>query len=105
MARRKRGERKQKAQVIAELIELAKQAIGEGSVFVKPDRAIRKRDNLDPTEHQEPLLRWVEQRGFVPFEETLGMHWGMLGGLFSRGLVEWVTRGGVYGLAPHQRGF
>jgi hypothetical protein len=107
MARRRAGERKSKEQMIAELIHRARETIGEGGVFVKPDRVIRKQDHLDPTEHQAPLLKWITRRGFVPFEETLGMHWGILGGLFSRGLVEWRTdyqRGG-FGLAPRDRGF
>lgn len=70
---------------------------GKSRMFVKEAR-IRRRRSLDPTPFQTDLYNWIRKSGFVPWHLTLGMHFGMLGGLLCRGLVEQVTVNGVKGI-------
>lgn len=67
------------------------------TMFVQA-RRIMRRKTLHPTEHQSRLLRWIKRQGFVPRELTLGMHFGMLGGLMARGLVVEVEERGKKGI-------
>lgn len=66
-------------------------------MFVKEER-VRRRKSLDPTPFQQDLYNWIKRRGFVAWELTLGMHYGMLGGLMARGLVEVTLVNGVKGV-------
>lgn len=86
---------------LAELIVTSLAAIEKlpksSHMFVKVDR-VRRRKSMDPTEHQSDLYNWIKRRGFVKWELTLGMHWGMLGGLMARGLVIETTQDGEKGI-------
>lgn len=63
------------------------------TMFVQAKRIMRRK-SFGPTEHQGKLLRWIRKQGFVPRELTLGMHFGMLGGLMAKGyVIEVVERG------------
>lgn len=71
------------------------------TLFVKAERALTKGGKMEPTENQSRMLRYIHTHGFISFEETLGMDWRYLGGLFTRGLVEWTFNDkGVEGLKP-----
>ena len=67
------------------------------TMFVRAKRIMRRK-SLHPTDHQARLLRWIKRQGFVPRELTLGMHFGMLGGLMARGLVVEVVERGKKGI-------
>lgn len=71
------------------------------TLFVKAERALTKGGKMEPTENQARMLRYIHTHGFISFEETLGMDWRYLGGLFTRGLIEWTVDGhGTEGLRP-----
>lgn len=95
----KKGKKSQNTQM-AELVHAALESIEEANLrgaFVTVDR-IKRRKNFGPTDFQMKLLRFIKNRGWVPREWTLGMHWGMLGGLMARGIVVPETRDGKEGV-------
>lgn len=95
MAKRRPSRERELAEMIASALE---QIEGKReSIFVKTSRIMRRK-SLNPTEHQEQLYRWIRRRGFVRRDLTLGMHWGMLGGLMARGLVYEAREHGEVGI-------
>lgn len=85
-------------EAVDKLIEKAVMEIerrGADTVFVLGKRAQGKRKRLAPTDSQSRLYRWIKQHQPISFEESLGMDWRFLGGLFTRGKVEW-RRGKLY---------
>jgi hypothetical protein len=88
----------------ARLVESAVKEIAltpSRTVCITVRRAEHKRGRMFPTDNQEKLLQHIEERGHVPFIETLGMDWRFLGGLFTRGLVKWrVWNKGQYVIVP-----
>jgi hypothetical protein len=79
---------------VANLLAAAKLAIAsrkEVTVFIDLKRAQGKSARMEPTDNQSELMRFIMQHAPVPFAETIGMNWTMLGGLLTRGLVTWVT--------------
>lgn len=50
-------------------------------------RAKTKKARIDPTVGQAALLRFIWMRD-ITWLDSLGMNWNRLGGLFTRGLVE-----------------
>lgn len=90
------------AEEVAGLVHGAVEKIGQyssGTIFVKAERARTKGSKLEPTDNQIKLLRYITTHEWISFEETLGMDWRFLGGLFTRGLIEWRSQGGVVGVA------
>lgn len=101
MSRPRKPRAKSRAREQAETVSAALQQIaelGSKTMFVKVERVMRKASRLDPTQFQEGLYNYIRKRGFVPWPQTLGMHWGMLGGLMCRRLVVETTRDGVTGI-------
>ena len=87
--------------VMAELVHAAIESIAEANLrgaFVTTER-IKRRKNFGPTEFQMKLYTFIKRRGWIPREWTLGMHWGMLGGLMARGKVVPEIRDGKEGVA------
>jgi hypothetical protein len=77
---------------IKRLIEAAVTKIAsreQRTLFVTQDRARNKAYRLAPTDNQTKLFNWIKANQPISFEETLGMNWVFLGGLFSRHLIEW----------------
>lgn len=93
-----------------EVAELLARAVSEiaatptRSVCVTEGRARNKAARLFPTDNQEKLLQYIEEREFISFTESIGMDWRYLGGLFTRGLVIWSKHAGRYGLSPAKLG-
>lgn len=92
------------AEDVSALVEGAVSKISQyatATLYVTAKRAQTKADRLEPTDNQARLLRFITTHGFMSFEETLGMDWRYLGGLFTRGLVEWGRdRHGAPGVVP-----
>lgn len=59
---------------------------------VGSSRARWKVNNMSPTQFQAQLLDYVLKCKAVPFRDTIGFNWTMLGGLLARGRVVWVTQ-------------
>jgi hypothetical protein len=94
----RRSREREMAELIARAIEqTAAFEERHQTMFVQAKRIMRRK-SLQPTDHQEQLLRWIKRQGFVPREIALGMHFGMLGGLMARGLVVEVIEKGVRGV-------
>ena len=77
---------------VQRLIEVAVAKIAareQRTLFVTQDRARNKAYRLAPTDNQTKLFNWIKLNQPITFEETLGMNWVFLGGLFSRHLIEW----------------
>ncbi len=86
---------------MAEMVHAALESIAEANLrgaFVTTER-IKRRKRFGPTDFQMKLLSFIRKRGWVPREWTLGMHWGMLGGLMARGIVVTEIRDGKEGVA------
>lgn len=84
-------------QLVLKAVDEISHMNGQARGFVKV-ATIKRRKSLDATEKQTDLYRWIQDRGFVPFEITLGMHFGQLGGLKARRLVVDVVENGTPGV-------
>ena len=85
------------ARAVVESLIAIERLPAKSRMFVKVER-VRRRRSMDPTPFQQDLYNWIRKRGFVEWSLTLGMHWGMLGGLMARGLVVEDHRNGVRGI-------
>lgn len=97
-AARKRSDNREMAELITSAIEAIKDSeTARVRAFVRVERVMRRK-SLAPTDNQKALYNFIKRQGFVIREWTLGMHFGMLGGLMARGLVIQTTQNGREGV-------
>jgi hypothetical protein len=87
--------------IIARALNQIEAQVEEHHLEVERSRVLRKRKTIQPTDRQTVLLRFIRRHGRISFEESLGMDWRFLGGLFTRGLVVWTKEGGHTYVAAH----
>jgi hypothetical protein len=87
---------------IDKILELALVKVPEDKFNSKRSLVLNKlRFKMMPTDNQRVVLQYIKKQGSISRWVSLREDWRYLGGLFSRGLIEWFTPPGSD--VPHIR--